>query len=184
MGFLDDGTLIVCGEYSGDLQQICRVLNKWIFDSNDDPIKFFVKEGRIVPDLYVTPLPSTYPYREWLELPDGRRIPYDEAKENDFIEDDPDFDCEEINLKRMSREISPLLTQGTLELVVVGHCELRQVYLERLAIAASGVVERRSQIFFSYKPADWVEPTTERYDPALQSPGTFAVCGDGGAKCT
>ena len=45
------GSLIVCGDYEGDLEAIAEVLNGYRFDQDDDPEwRFVVHDGRIEPE--------------------------------------------------------------------------------------------------------------------------------------
>lgn len=97
---------------------------------------------------------------------DGRRIPRDEAAEIEIDpEDEPYPEEDEIGLEEISNRISPLLTRGTLELVVIGHYRTKTAYFERLIIGSGGSVERRCQTAERDKRSGWLEETTETYVP-------------------
>ena len=62
------GSLIVCGDYEGNLEAIAEVLNGYGFDQDDDrEQRFVVHDGRIEPDrLDIYGLTAAFPLR-WSE---------------------------------------------------------------------------------------------------------------------
>jgi hypothetical protein len=79
-------TLIVCGNYEGDLEAIAEVLNGFIFDQDHDPDqRFVVHDGRIQPDRFdIEGVSAAFPRTN-------------------------DDDYEEVSLAELSRTIAPLL---------------------------------------------------------------------------
>jgi hypothetical protein len=163
----DCGTLIACGNYKGNLREIIKELNWWSFNNFDDedPLKFEIRDGRIKPDLFATEFPCAVPVRLVVPSEHGHWIP----NENDLLTDeDMDNRIEEnVPLEEISKKISPLLTDGTLEFVATGHYKTQFVYIERLTICSDGVVKSHRQTFHSSKAADWIEESTETYDPKI-----------------
>ena len=61
------GTLIVCGDYQGDLEAIAKVLNAFEFDQGDErDQRFVVHDGRIEPDRFrIDAVSAAFPLRWW-----------------------------------------------------------------------------------------------------------------------
>ena len=143
------GSLIVCGDYEGDLEAIAEVLNGYAFDQDDDQEqRFVVHDGRIEPE----PLDIYDPNRRVLPIR--------------WSEDS------EVSLAELSRAIAPLLKRGTLELVSIGH-----IKLERLAIRSDGWVQRQIQEYDSFPRDKWRTRSTGTYQPphATRNTDTIAV---------
>ena len=64
------GTLIVCGDYQGDLEAIANLLNAFEFGQGDKPgQRFVVHDGRIEPDpSIIEPLTAASPIRWWYDI--------------------------------------------------------------------------------------------------------------------
>ena len=77
------GTIIVSGDYNGDPQKIADALN--LLDFGND-VKFGVSRcGCIGLENCYLECPTAFPHRTFLKFKDGRRIPEDEA-DNEQIE--------------------------------------------------------------------------------------------------
>jgi hypothetical protein len=135
-------TLIVCGNYEGDLEAIAEVLNGFIFDQDNDPDqRFVVHDGRIQPDRFdIEGVSAAFPRRN-------------------------DDDYEEVSLAELSKTIGPLLKRGTLELVSIGHYKLKYVQLEKLAIHSDGRVQRQRQEYESVPRDKWHTRSTATFKP-------------------
>jgi hypothetical protein len=116
------GPIIVCGDYKGDLQGIVNVLNQWEFDNGGD-IKFAVER-----DIIFSTCIGDGPHSE------PRRPKEHPSEETEWISD-----------ATISRNISPLLKSGTLELVSVDHEDDRNAYFVKVIIHANGLVKHDSQ---------------------------------------
>ena len=125
----ETGALIVCGDYTGDLEAIARVLNK---DQEDE--RFVVVNGRIETDRYCIVGRSATPF--------GRYVAVEEEGE-EFYYQPP--------LNEISGAIAPLLTSGTLEFVSVRSTYGQFVELEKLSIRSDGWVQTQSQRYDSSK---------------------------------
>ena len=125
----ETGALIVCGDYTGDLEAIARVLNK---DQEDE--RFVVVNGRIETDRYCIVGRSATPF--------GRYVAVEEEGE-EFYYQPP--------LNEISGAIAPLLTSGTLEFVSVRSTYGQFVELEKLSIRSDGWVQTQSQRYDSGK---------------------------------
>jgi hypothetical protein len=119
------GTLIVCGDYRGDLEAIAKVLNAIEFDQGEErDQRFFVHEGRIEPDRSnIDAVSAAFPLRWSYQSEDGRRPAANEYLELPDEEKDSSRDSgedhETPSLAQLSKLIAPLLPDGTLELVPV-----------------------------------------------------------------
>jgi hypothetical protein len=139
-------TLIVCGNYEGNLAAIAGVLNgwQWVVDPFGPEKCFVVHDDRIEPNRHeVDSVSAAFPRA------------YDADKEV----------CEEVSLAALSGTIAPLLTRGTLEVVSIGHCYWRSVTVETLAIHADGRVQRKIQTYESDPPDKWHTCSTETFPP-------------------
>ena len=125
----ETGALIVCGDYTGDLEAIARVLNK---DQEDE--RFVVVNGRIETDRYCIVGRSATPF--------GRYVAVEEEGEEFYYQ--PPF-------KEISGAIAPLLTSGTLEFVSVRSTYGQFVELKKLSIRSDGWVQTQSQRYDSGK---------------------------------
>jgi hypothetical protein len=110
------GSLIVCGNYEGDLEAIAEALNGFVFDQDDDPDeRFIVLDGRIRTNHFKADnATAAHPLRVCYKSEDGRKLPANKYRElpNENI-DDWDFGYEEVSLAELSKTIAPLLKQGT-----------------------------------------------------------------------
>ena len=90
-----NGTLIVCGDYEGDLEAIAKVLNTFEFDAGEDrDQRFVVHDGRIsTQGIDLAWASAAFPLRYWYKSKDGRRLPANEYLELPDEEDDGDWDC-------------------------------------------------------------------------------------------
>jgi hypothetical protein len=116
------GPIIVCGDYKGNLQSIVSVLNQWRFDAVG-VIKFEVY-GDIIVSTCLGYNPLACPRQ---------------PKEDLYAEP------ESISREAISRNISPLLESGTLELVSVDHDDDWNARIVRVTIHANGSVEGYTQ---------------------------------------
>jgi hypothetical protein len=165
-----DGSIFVCGDYKGDLKQIANALGRLTSDYPGHQSAFEVDrdKNRIVWNGDCCGGTSVYPKRHVLMLSDGHRIYADEADELAFKQwetDDGDWDCEKCDLETVSRLVSPLLTSGTIELVLFENREYFSILYERLVVRCDGSVEIHS---------DWsrvecgTDCISERYDPTAK----------------
>jgi len=165
------GSLIVCGDYEGNLEAIVEVLNSFEFDQDDErDQRFVVHDGRIEPDHFeIDGATAAFPLRAWFKSGDGREFPASKYRELPEDEDDDwDFDgYEEVSLAELSKAIAPLLKRGTLELVSIYHYKTRQIWFEKLAIRSDGWAQRQSQEYKSFPRDKWHTRSTATY----KSPG-------------
>jgi hypothetical protein len=72
----EHGTLIVCGDYQGDLEAIAKVLNTFEFDQGDErDQRFEVYDGRIEPDRFdIDAANAAFPLRWLYKSEDGRDL--------------------------------------------------------------------------------------------------------------
>ena len=160
------GALIVCGDYKGKLNAIAKVLNCFVYDQGDDPLRFVVHDGRIEPHIFGNETMSAFPLRAWFEFEDGRRIPREE------LSDDEDgdggwvsHDYEEVSLEELSKTIAPLLTRGTLELVSIRHRRTWEIWFKKLSIRSDGWAQRQSQIYQSFQRDKWHTHSAATFEP-------------------
>ena len=165
------GTIIVCGDYEGDLNAIVNVLNS--LELNSDCVQFQVhkdKRESIYLDSRCVQYPTLSPSRRIYVFEDGRRVSADEADEaviQEWEDNDGDLDCDEpYTLEELSSLISPHLSKGTLELVAVATEKNRYAYYERLVFRSDGTAE------WHHHSADidsinvpWSYSLSEHYDP-------------------
>jgi hypothetical protein len=118
----DGGSLIVCGDYDGDLEAIAEVLNTFEFDAGEDRHeRFGVHDGRIrVQGFGLGFASAAFPLRWWWESKDGRRLPNNEYlkrpdEERHRVWNYVDYDYPD--LAELSKMIAPWLTRGTFVLV-------------------------------------------------------------------
>jgi len=170
--FGEYGTLIVCGDYQGDLEAIANLLNAFEFCQGDKPgQRFVVHDGRIEPDRsIIEPLSAASPIRWWYTSKDGRRLPANEFPEFPELPDEEEWDCDDddyefLSVEQLSETIAPLLTRGTLELVSVRAYKTRHIQFARLAIRSDGWAENQSQNFESAPRKNWHKRYTATYKP-------------------
>jgi hypothetical protein len=167
------GTIVVCGDYEGDLNAVVSILNS--LDFGDYP-QFQVhrdeREGRVYIHLSYDHVqyPTLFPRRELYVLKDGRRVFAEEADESVVLQweaENGDFDFVEYSLGELSSLISAHLTKGTLEFVAVAHEKCREAYHERLVIRSDGSAERHRSISEIYSTtAPWTHIRSEYCDPS------------------
>jgi hypothetical protein len=144
------GSLIVFGEYAGDLEAIAKVLNAFEYEQDvDKHERFVVVDGRIQTDSYlVDEDASVMPYRWDVEG-----------------EDEPRYDP---SLEDVSGAIAPLLTSGTLELVSI-KCRFGLfIDLERLSIRSDGWAQIQSHWDSGEHDEDRYVCSTATYEPGDQ----------------
>jgi hypothetical protein len=167
----ENGTLIVCGDYDGDLEAIAKVFNTFEFDAGDDrDQRFVVHDGRIsTQGIDLAWASAAFPLRYWYESKDGRQLPNNEYLELPDEEADGHWDClddyDHPSLAELSKMIAPLLTRGTLELVSVCHYKTDTIEFEKLAIRSDGWVQRQSQKYESGPRDKWRKRSTATYKP-------------------
>jgi hypothetical protein len=162
------GSLIVCGNYDGDLEAIAKVLNGLEFDQAEDrDQRFVVHDGRIKPDRFdIDCASAAFPLCGWYKSEDGRRLPENEYRELPDGDDNGEWDFddyEEVSLADLSKAIAPLLESGTLELVSIRHYKNRTLSFGRLAIRSDGRVQRQSEEFESVPRDKWHARSTATY---------------------
>ena len=110
-------SLIICGVYEGNLVEIARALNGFLFDQDaGQSAHFVVHNGRIKPKRSsVSPL---------VRLSNWETHIY--------------YQIEEVSLDRLSQTIAPLLTRGTLELVAINTNGGSEFEWDRFAIYSEG----------------------------------------------
>jgi len=163
------GTIVVCGNYRGNLNEIADALN--LFEWNADYEKFHAYKDAHVVGLERNGIqyPTVFPERHILVLNDGRRYFADEADETtteDWEAEGGEIDVEFYSLEQLSKVISPLLTKGTIEIVAVAYEKSTYAYYERLVIRSDGYAERHrhnSTIFSKNEP--WSTCESEYFDP-------------------
>lgn len=167
------GTIIVGGDYKGNLGELANVLNSFDWcDSNDFP-KFTAYEDKGVVGL-INPRvqrPTIVPTRGVLAFRDGRRVYLDEASDPTIFEwqdEDNDSEVEAYTLQQLSAIIAPSLDAGTIELVALGNEQDRYVHLDRLVIRSDGYAERHCNACNIDAPGRWSTCESEYYDPRSQ----------------
>ena len=115
------GTLIVCGDYQGDLEAIAKVLT-FEFDQGDKrDQRFVVHDGGIKPEDSCGAFPLVVVQSKMGALP---------ANESPELPDEEEWDCDDyeyLSVPQLSKTIAPLLTRGTLELVLVRAYKTRRI---------------------------------------------------------
>ncbi len=161
------GSIIVCGDYKGDLPAIVKALNNSLWFTSDEA-KFKVRNGAIRLDRPWVQIPTAHPARIKITFADGKMAFLDELRpserrnwEAEAIDDRP----ETASLGSLSKKIAPLLTRGSLELVAVAHGGDDQAYLDRLVIRCDGSAERHSFHCDAFKKKSWRASETERFVP-------------------
>lgn len=168
---LDIGSILVCGDYKGDIKQIANVLGKLIgyYPGNEPGFEANEDESKLDWNGDCWGLVSIDPERHSLKLSDGRRVYADEADEmilKQWEADGGDSDCEECDLETVSRLVSPLLTSGTIELVSFTTMQCFFISHGRLIIRSDGSVELHDIYSTSRVDEEWTQCVSERYDPA------------------
>jgi hypothetical protein len=108
------GTIIVCGDYEGDLDAIAELLNSFRLNESDVQFSVYV-DTDIVLDNVVVQYPTVFLSRE-------------------IADEDGDLESESYSLEELSGVISPLLTKGTIELIAVANEKNRYAYYDRLRV--------------------------------------------------
>ena len=159
------GAVVVCGDYKGKVSAICKVLNSLI--CNLDGAEFVTEGRRILVNSNRISIPSVYFDRLEIGLADGTAVYVDDhASMNKLLDDDGEtIGGDAVPLDVLSQRISPLLTQGTIELVAVAHGGNGHAYFERLAIRHDGLAERERRYFNSFEQHSSSENEIERFDP-------------------
>jgi hypothetical protein len=151
-------TLIVCGNYEGNLEAIAEVLNGFQFDQDEDQDRrFVVHDGRIQPDRFDIEGVSASPRHA------------------------SDDDSEDVSLAELSKTIAPLLTRGTLQLVSIGHYKLKYIQLETLAIHSD--VQRQRQEYESVPRDKWHTRSTATYKPPRATRNKLGTINMGENSC-
>jgi hypothetical protein len=170
-----DGTIIVSGDYNGDLDKIVAALNLLDFGNNAE---FVSQDGGI--RLYKSSVecPTAFPHRTFLKFKDGGRIPEDEADNEQKIawfRENRIYDFDECEPEWFSKKVSPLLTSGTLEIVAIGHEEpnersdhTRYAYLERLLIHSNGTIGKHRNFFETSFPKGESFKNSKRHQKARE----------------
>jgi hypothetical protein len=162
------GSLMVCGNYEGNLEGIAEVLNGFVFDQDDDQDqRFVVHDGHIKTNHFMADnTTAAFPLCEWFKSGDGRRLPANKYRELLNEDDDWDFDnYEEVSLAELSRTIAPLLKRGTLQLVSIRHYMSQFIDFETLAIHSDGRVQRQRQRCESLPRDKWYTRSTATFKP-------------------
>ena len=159
-----NGTLIVCGDYEGNLDAIAKVLNCFEYDQGDERLRFGVHDGRIEPHIFGNETMSAFPLRVWFKSEDGRRVPGEELSDDEGGYWDID-DYEEVSSEELSKTIAPLLTRGTLELVSIRHYKTRFIMFRTLAIRSDGCVQRQRQKYESFQRDKWHTHSATTFEP-------------------
>ena len=166
------GTIIVCGDYKGNLDAIADVLNS--LKLNADDVQFSVRddEGIIGLDGVGVQYPTVFPSREIYVFGDGRRVFADESDDSVVeqweAEGDGDLDSESYSLEELSGLISPHLTKGTIELVAVANEKNRYTYHDRLIIRSDGSAERHSDMSDALTRGSWSTHGSDKFDPIVK----------------
>jgi hypothetical protein len=166
----ESGSLIVGGDYEGDLEAIAKVLNTFEFDAGEDRAqRFVVHDGRIRTwGIGLAHASAGFPLRWWYESKDGRRLPANEYRELPDEEADCYWhsgDYDHPSLAELSKMIAPLLTRGTLELVSVCHYKTDTINFEKLAIRSDGWVQSQRQEYESGPRDKWHKRSRATYKP-------------------
>ncbi len=168
---MDIGSILVCGDYKGDLKQIAHILGRLISYYPGDETAFQVDEDkhRLVWNGDCCLSVSVSPERHSLKLNDGSSIFADEADESvlsQWRNDGSHWDREDCDLETVSRLILPLLQSGTIELVSASIARF-SIWHERLIIRCDGSVELHSHNSLGVKEG-WTFNMTDRYEPAAK----------------
>jgi hypothetical protein len=167
---MDIGSILVCGDYKGDLRKIANVLGRLISYCPGDESAFQVDENESKLDWNgeCWGLVTIDPERHLLKLNDNRRIYADEADEltlKQWKADRGGSDCEECDLETVSRLVSPLLTSGTIELVSFTTIQCLFISYGRLIIRSNGSVALHGVYSASRLDEGWTQCISDRYDP-------------------
>jgi hypothetical protein len=115
--------------------------------------------GEFFPDEKWVVSPTAFPYRSWVILEDGRRVPADDFEIR--VGKIYTVESETVPLEDVERLIRPWLARGTIEIVAIGNSEDGLVYVERLTIRADGSAERWRQQFDDSAASDWAATEIE-----------------------
>jgi hypothetical protein len=182
-------TMIVFGDYEGDLEAIAKVLNAFEFgqgEMSDRP--FLVSDGRIKLALWNNGLTAAVPIRWWYTSKDGRRLPANEFPEFPELPDEEEWECdcdvpEDLSVEQLSKIIAPLLTRGTLELVSVRAYPPCDLQFARLAIRADGRAQHESRNYTSAPVKNWHERYRATYEPPHATRSTLRTINMGENTC-
>jgi hypothetical protein len=142
------GKITVGGEYKGHIKTLVAALNKLKFHGDFEPgsEQFVEIGGRVTANkLENVPYPSAYPYRVRLKFKDGRHVFLDRASDLLMSEWKRQrthaYEFEgPCSAELLSREISPLLTEGAIEFAAfVDDCG--ESNFSRIIVCSDGVVE-------------------------------------------
>jgi hypothetical protein len=161
------GSIIVCGDYKGDLPAIVKALNNSLWFTSDEA-RFKVRHGAIRLDRPWVEIPTVHPDRIRLAFADGKTAFLDEARPSErrsWEAQEIDGRIETASLGALSKKIAPLLTRGSLELVAVALGGDGQAYLDRLVVRCDGSAERHSFHCDAFKKKSWSSSETERFVP-------------------
>ena len=161
------GTIVVCGDYEGDLKNIVKVLNSRRFSSEP---QFEVREKRITIDALQDESPGISPRRI---LVPARYGPILREKADPDLFDPSYEECEHLDLKSVVDQISSWLHRGTIEIACVSKSGCEYASFERLLIRADRSVEYQS---YSYEYGH-AHHYSEKYDPSM-SPNLSAYLRD------
>lgn len=164
------GTIIVCGDYEGDLNAIVNVLN-WLKLTSDRAQFQVHKDEReyIYLDSHCVQYPTLSPSRRIYVFEDGRQVSADDADEvviQEWEDNDGDLDYgEPYTLEELSSLISPHLRKGTLELVAVANEKDTYAFCERLVIRSDGTADWHLYYADGCSTARWRHSVSDHYDP-------------------
>lgn len=164
------GTIIVCGDYEGDLDAIAEVLNSLRLNQDGAQFSAYDDEGIIGLDGFGVQYPTVFPSREIYLFGDGRKV-FADASDASVVEQweadkDGDLESESYSLEELSGLISPLLTKGTIELIAVGNEKNRYAYYDRLIIRSDGSAERHSDMSDALTRGSWNTHGSDEFDPS------------------
>jgi hypothetical protein len=130
------GSIVVCGDYKGKLRAIVDALNTFDF-ANDG--SFYVRDNRIAfSSSDHEGFPTVFAYR------------FDDRG-----------DIESMSLKWLSENVCPLMTHGTMEIVVVAG-DSEDAYLQLLILRSDGHVDRSREEFNALEESEWRKFEHER----------------------
>jgi predicted ATP-binding protein involved in virulence len=130
------GSIVLCGDYKGKLQAIADALNAFDFAADGS---FYVKDNRIAfSSSDHEGFPTVFAYQ------------FDDRG-----------DIENMSLKWLSENLCPLMTNGTMEIVVVAG-DSEDAYLQRLTLRSDGQVDRAREEFNALEEAEWHKSDSER----------------------
>jgi hypothetical protein len=165
------GTIIVCGDYEGDLDAIAEALNSLKLNTSD--VQFSVYDDDIVLDGIGVQYPTVFPSREIYVFGDGRKV-FADASDASVVEqweadEDGDLESESYSLEELGGLISPVLTKGTIELVAVANEKNRYAYYDRLIIRSDGSAERHSGMSDALTRTSWNTHGSDQFVPSEKS---------------